>query len=68
VQLNLHIQIIFARSKHIDTKYNFVKEKVENKIFCKAGILTERMIADALIKAITNDKNKYCNDGMGLYE
>lgn len=57
-----------ARSKHIDTKYNFVKENVANKVVELSYIPTEEMIADALTKPVTSNKNLYCNEGIGLRE
>jgi len=57
-----------ARSKHIDTKYNFEKENVANKVIDLSYISSEEMIADALTKPVTSEKNSFCNDGIGLSE
>lgn len=57
-----------ARSKHIDTKYNFVKENVANKVIDLSYVPTEEMIADALTKPVTSNINSYCNEGIGLRE
>lgn len=58
----------YARSKHIDTKYNFMKENVANKVIDLSYISSEEMIADALTKPVTSEKNRFCNNGMGLSE
>lgn len=64
----VHSNNYHARSKHIDTKYNFVKENVASKVIELSYIPTEEMIADALTKAVTSNKNLYCNNGIGLGE
>jgi len=58
----------YVRSKHIDTKYNFVKENLANKVFDLSYIPTEEMIVDALTKPVTNNKNLCYNNGIGLGE
>jgi hypothetical protein len=44
--------VITNRSKHIDIKFHFVREKVEERVFCTPHVGTGDMVADALTKAI----------------
>lgn len=48
--------VYYSRTKHVDIRYNFVKEKVNNNevnlIYCP----TERLLADGLTKAISTNK------------
>lgn len=50
-----------ARSKHIDTKHNFLKEKVFGKMIRLEYVCSKVMVANALTKAVTVEKNKLCN-------
>lgn len=63
-----HSDSYHARSKHIDIKYKFVKEKIADKIINLDYISSNEMLADALTKGVTFDKVKYCNDNMNLIE
>ena len=45
--------VITNRSKHIDIKFHFVREKVEKKVFRTPHVGTGDMIADVFTKAIT---------------
>lgn len=44
--------VITSRSKHIDIKFHFVREKVEDLTFRVPHLGTDDMLADALTKAI----------------
>lgn len=55
-----------ARSKHIDIKHKFIKENVSDKVIELNYVSSKEMIADALTKAVTSDKNIFCNQGMNL--
>ena len=41
-----------SRTKHIDIKYHFIREAVENKVVKLVYCHTEKMIADILMKAL----------------
>lgn len=61
-----HSDNYHARSKHIDTKYKFIREKVANNVIRINYVPSNEMIADALTKAVTSEKNKFCNKYIGL--
>nr|GEX38988.1 hypothetical protein [Tanacetum cinerariifolium] len=48
-----------SRTKHIHTRYHFIKEKVENGIIELYFVRTEYQLADMFTKALTEDKFKY---------
>jgi len=51
IQLALN-EITFSRSKHIDLRHHFIREKVSNGVIRLAYIKTKENVADALTKAI----------------
>jgi hypothetical protein len=57
-----------ARTKHIDIKHHFVREKTEGGqvqvIFCG----TEEMVADVLTKGLSKERHQYLSRRMGLVE
>lgn len=54
------------RSKHIDTKYHFVKDYVANKIVTCKYCPTEEMVADLLTKPLNANKINYLREKCGL--
>jgi hypothetical protein len=55
-----------SRAKHIDIRYNFVKEAVQSKEVDLRYCSTENNIADALTKPLTKERfEKHCN-AMGM--
>lgn len=54
------------RTKHIDLKYHFIREKIENKILDVKYCKTELMVADVLTKPVSKEKTIFCANGMGL--
>lgn len=54
------------RTKHIDIRYHFLREKIRNKIINVKFVNTEKNIADALTKAVTKEKHQFCSKQMGL--
>ena len=55
-----------SRAKHIDIRYNFVKEAVQSKEVQLKYCSTDKNIADALTKPLSNEKfEKHC-DAMGI--
>lgn len=54
------------RTKHIDLKYHFIREKIGNGIMDVKYCKTELMVADSLTKAVSEEKTIFCANGMGL--
>lgn len=55
------------RTKHIDIKFHFVREYIENGIINIKYIPTKEMVADNLTKAVARDKHNFCSNLMGLH-
>nr|GEV97774.1 copia protein [Tanacetum cinerariifolium] len=49
----------YSRTKHIHTRYHFIKEHVENGIIELYFVRTEYQLADMFTKALPEDKFKY---------
>jgi len=56
------------RTKHIDIKYHFIREKVEDKAIEVEYLQTEDMIADILTKSMPRDRHEKLCDKMGIRE
>lgn len=54
------------RSKHIDIRHHFLREKRELGLVKFSNISTNEMIADNLTKAVPKPKHIYCSEKMGL--
>lgn len=54
------------RSKHIDTKYHFVKDYVANNIVTCEYCPSEEMVADLLTKPLSANKINYLREKCGL--
>ena len=54
------------RTKHIDVKYNFVKDHVKSGIVQLQFIPTSQMTADILTKALERTKHLFHVQGMGM--
>lgn len=54
------------RTKHIDIRYHYLREKVESKVIDLEYVPTTENVADMLTKAITKQKHIFCTAGMGL--
>nr|GEU58425.1 hypothetical protein [Tanacetum cinerariifolium] len=48
-----------SRTKHIHTRYHFIKEEVENRIIELYFVRTEYQLADMFTKALPKDRFKY---------
>jgi transposase InsO family protein len=57
-----------VRTKHIDIAHHFVRERVARNEVCFTYLSTDKMVADALTKALPQDKLKFCCLGMGLQQ
>lgn len=55
-----------ARSKHIDVRHHYIRDKLEDNTIDLEYILTEQMVADSLTKAVPGPKNNFCARGMGI--
>nr|GEW22011.1 hypothetical protein [Tanacetum cinerariifolium] len=55
-----------SRTKHIDVKYNFIKEKVEKGIVELFFVGTEYQLADLFAKALSEDRFKYLVRRLGM--
>lgn len=55
-----------ARSKHIDVRHHFIREKQELKMVIFSGLSTNDMVADNLTKPVPADKHHFCSNQMGL--
>nr|GEX79059.1 retrotransposon protein, putative, unclassified [Tanacetum cinerariifolium] len=54
------------RTKHIDVRYHFIKEKVEKGIVDLFFVGTEYQLADLFIKALSKDRFKYLVRRLGM--
>ncbi|XP_067208508.1 uncharacterized protein [Linepithema humile] len=55
-----------ARSKHIDVRHHYIREKVANGIIDLTYISTKEMVADNLTKAVNGPKHASCALKAGL--
>ena len=51
-----HNPVMHKRSKHIDTKLHFIRERIENKEVKIHYVPTEEMTTDILTKSLSRDK------------
>lgn len=54
-----------SRTKHIDARHHFIREKLGTEIdikYCR----TEEMVADVLTKPLSEDKHNNCVKGLGI--
>src|SRR5271169_266388 len=56
------------RTKHIDVKYHYTREQVDNKVVAIKHIPTTDMVADALTKPISIPKFTWCREHMGVID
>ena len=55
-----------ARSKHIDVRYHFIREKIDNQEFMVEYQCTEEMVADIFTKGLPKVKHYKCMEQLGL--
>lgn len=55
-----------SRTKHIDVRHHFVRDKVLGGVIDVRYVQTDMMVADALTKATTHSKLVICSSKMGL--
>ena len=56
-----------ARTKHIDVRHHFIRDKLEEGLLIIKHVPTDGMVADALTKPVPREKQIFCNTGMGLF-
>lgn len=54
------------RSKHIDVRHHYLKERIQDGTISIQRIPTNEMVADNLTKGVTKDKHSFCTKSMGL--
>ena len=55
-----------SKLKHIQTKYNFIRYLVEDKLVILENICGFKNLADMLTKGVTIEKLKLCATSVGL--
>lgn len=55
-----------SRTKHIDVKYNFIKELVFKRKLNPQYIPTNEMVADVLTKPLPKQRHRTCSESMGI--
>nr|GEY37348.1 retrovirus-related Pol polyprotein from transposon TNT 1-94 [Tanacetum cinerariifolium] len=55
-----------SRSKHIDIRYHFIKEHVENRVIELYFINTEYQLADLFTKALGRDRIEFLTNKLGM--
>ncbi|GJS37550.1 hypothetical protein Tco_0535932 [Tanacetum coccineum] len=56
----------YSRSKHIDIRYQFIKEQVENEVFKLYFVRTEYQLADIFTKALCRERIEFLIDKLGM--
>ena len=55
-----------SRMKHVDVRYHYVRERVNDGSIKIDYLQTSKMVADALTKPLPREKFQWCRDAMGL--
>ncbi|GJS38321.1 hypothetical protein Tco_0563364 [Tanacetum coccineum] len=55
-----------SRSKHIDVRFHFIKEQVENGVVELYFVNTEYQLADIFTKALARERFKFLLSGLGM--
>ena len=55
-----------AKEKHIDVKYHFVRDMVEDKKVLLEKVDTVKNVADSLTKLVSTEKFSWCRESMGI--
>ena len=58
--------VYHARTKHVDIRYHFVRESVQNNLTKLYWIPTDAQLADALTKTLSNEKYRRFITDIGL--
>src|SRR5262249_11441862 len=57
---------LHARTKHIEMRHHFIRERIESGEIRQVYCSTEDMVADGLTKALARDKHEISANAMGL--
>ncbi|GKA15697.1 hypothetical protein Tco_0695444 [Tanacetum coccineum] len=55
-----------SRSKHIDVRYHFIKEKVENGVVELYFVMTKYQLADIFNKALAQERFEFLLSRLGM--
>ncbi|GKF69145.1 hypothetical protein Tco_0202202 [Tanacetum coccineum] len=55
-----------SRSKHIDVRYHFIKEQVENEVVELYFVKTEYQLADIFTKALPRERLNFLIEKLGI--
>ncbi|GKF57736.1 hypothetical protein Tco_0171273 [Tanacetum coccineum] len=55
-----------SRSKHIDIRYHFIKEQVENRVVELYFVRTEYQLADIFTKALGRERLEFLINKLGM--
>ena len=58
--------VFHSKSKHIQTKYHFIRYLIEDKLVILEKICGSKNLADMLTKGVTIEKLKLCAASVGL--
>lgn len=58
--------VFHRRTKHIDIRYHYVREAVNNHVIMLSYLSTQEMVADVLTKSLCAPKHKFCVVNLGL--
>ena len=55
-----------AKTKHVDVKYHFIREVLEDKLLQLAKVHTSENPADLLTKGLSSERFAHCRALMGI--
>ncbi|KYM95345.1 Copia protein [Cyphomyrmex costatus] len=61
-----HNPVYHGRSKHIDIRYNYIREVLQTQPIRLDYLPTEQMLADILTKGLPKGKHEFCVNKLGL--
>jgi hypothetical protein len=59
--------VFHKKTKHIDTRYHFIRELVNNKEICLEFCRSKDQVADIFIKSLARDAFQYLRSSLGVY-
>jgi hypothetical protein len=57
-----------SKKKHIDVRYHFVRDMIEDKKVLMLKVDTLKNIADPLTKFVSAEKFSWCREAMGCFK
>ena len=58
--------VFHAKTKHVDVKYHFIREVLEDKLLQLAKVHTSENPADLLTKGLSSERFAHCRALMGI--